>query len=700
MANTIDLSQFHEVFFEESMEGVDVMESGLLGMDLEQPNVETINNVFRAAHSIKGGAGTFGFQEVTDFTHGLESLLDDLRGGDLRISDELIQLLLESVDFLKYMLQECQAGRTVPDDEIEVHAAKLAGFEAGVAPPSITNLNTGIEQRPELPSNPETRDIDNPWQIDFVPHTTFFNSGNDPYRIIRELNELGKVTTLVTEKNLPALSGLEPENCYLSWRIELPGAATQEEISEIFDWVIDDAEITISKGGESPVLISEEVAETSGAPQTENVKQPEAEITNTNVSRKNDPTFHQNVPEVTSIRVNIERVDLLVNLVGELVITQSMLSRFKDHEVTQGLEELLRGIEQLEENTREIQEHTMRIRMLPIDNVFQRMPRLVRDLGKSLNKEVNLELRGNATEVDKTVLEKISDPLTHLVRNSLDHGIETPEVRLQNGKFPEGTIEISAYHEGGSIVIEVRDDGRGLDREAIVAKAVEQGIIEPDSELSNAEIDRLIFSPGFSTATEISDVSGRGVGMDVVKFNIEQLNGNIEVLSETGIGSTFTIKLPLTLAIIEGQLVRVGKDVFIVPLLSIVKSTRIDTDRHKVIGGQSSMFKLDEDYIPIVSLKDVYRINADHDSVADGILVIVDSIERFGVVVDEVLGQQQVVVKSLEANFKEIPTISGATILGDGTVAMILDMAGLLRESRTNLKQHIPEKNNEFQKHR
>lgn len=684
MANTIDLSQFHEVFFEESMEGLDVMESGLLGMDLNSPNEETINNVFRAAHSIKGGAGTFGFQEVTDYTHVLETMLDNLRSGELKLTDELVQLLLESVDFLKHMLQECQADRTVPDDEIQVQVDRLNGFSADAPAASKDSAAEAAVSVEETESETASDSGSSIWNIVFKPTEAFFKTGNDPYRILRELTELGSTQASLNSAALPIMSDLDPEVSHLSWELSLESEdADEEAIREIFDWVIDDAEITVSRSGETPVTLQLDESAEEAAVVPNVLEEVEPEPQTAAVSTRKEGNYQQNTPEVTSIRVNIDRVDMLVNLVGELVITQSMISRFKEHEATHGLAELIRGIEQLEENTRELQEHTMRIRMLPIDNVFQRMPRLVRDLSKSLGKEVNLELRGNATEVDKTVLEKISDPLTHLVRNSLDHGIETPQERMQIGKFPEGLVEISAFHEGGSIVIQVRDDGRGLNRERIYSKAIEKGVIEPGTDLSDAEIERLIFSPGFSTAAEVSDVSGRGVGMDVVKNNIEQLNGHIEVSSDEGQGSTFTIKLPLTLAIIEGQLVRVGQDVFIIPLLSIVKSTQIQEDEHKVIGGESSMYKLDDDYIPVISLKDVYRIDADYTNALDGILVIVDSVERFGVLVDEVLGQQQVVVKSLEANFKEIPTISGATILGDGTVAMILDMAGLLRESRS-----------------
>lgn len=745
----IDLSQFHEVFFEESGEGVDTMESGLLSLDPNQPNEETINNVFRAAHSIKGGAATFGFQEVADFTHVLETLLDNVRGGEVSIEDELIQLLLESVDFLKHLLGEAKAERPVAEADIEVQVARLAGFEAGSAAVAEAVSTTPATTGENTPTNDTAPGVDSTgkthWKITFVPEPELFKTGNDPYRIIRELTEFGEVRTLLDESALPLLSDMDPESCYLSWEIRLTNStATEADIMEVFDWVLDEARITLTEtdasgnaivaaeisaeaedigeaesapseeisaevdvdvsdaesirpAGDEPIAAAPEVAvdiEAPGAPEpAADTAQAETNAADDKAERAEKPAEPakpvrtaaervHHVPEVTSIRVNIERVDMLVNLVGELVITQSMLSRFKEHEDAQLFADLIRGIEQLEENTRELQEHTMRIRMLPIDNVFQRMPRLIRDLSKTLGKEVELVMQGNTTEVDKTVLEKISDPLTHLVRNSLDHGIEGPDERTANGKSSPGTVQISAYHEGGSIVIEVQDDGRGLNRRVIFDKAVEKGIIEADAEMTDQEIDLLIFAPGFSTAEQISDVSGRGVGMDVVKNNIEQLGGHIEVRSQAGEGSCFTIKLPLTLAIIEGQLVRVGTDVFIIPLLSIVKSTRIDADKHNVVGGNANMFHLEDDYIPIVPLKDVYHIESDNDDITKGILVIVDSVERFGIVVDEVLGQQQVVVKSLETNFKEVPTISGATILGDGTVAMILDMAGLLRETR------------------
>ena len=692
MAGEIDLTQFHEVFFEESFEGIEVMESGLLALDLKEPNSETINNVFRAAHSIKGGAGTFGFQEIADFTHKMESLLDDVRGQTLAVTDNLVQMMLESVDFLKHLLVECQAERTLDVRQIEQFAIRLDNYDRSGGDDAVVPVSASVDAPANIDeviadSELDSADLVNNadaagetstdetesnlvYEINLHCKPSLLKSGNDPYRLIRDLSALGRVETTLDASELPDFDDLDPELCYFNFTLKLSETDVDEaRIADIFDWVEDDLELTITKLAVTGEVLVDKVAG-SGAlkPVDDSPENPLPVVTAAN-------------HEVTSIRVNIERVDLLVNLVGELVITQSMLSRFKDGEEVD-VAALSRGIEQLEENTRELQEQTMRIRMLPIDNVFQRMPRLVRDLSKTLDKEVNLELIGKATEVDKTVLEKISDPLTHLVRNCLDHGIETPAERKRVGKSATGCVEISAYHEGGSIIIQVKDDGRGLNRNAIVAKAVERQIIDADAELTEAQIDQLIFAPGFSTAEQVSDVSGRGVGMDVVKNNIEQLNGHIDVKSVEGEGSSFKIKLPLTLAIIEGQLVRVGSDVFVVPLLSIVKSSRVTADGYNLVGGETRMYRLDDEYLPVVPLSDVYRIRSDYEEASDAILVIVDAVERYGILVDEVLGQQQVVVKSLETNFKEVPTISGATILGDGTVAMILDMAGLIRESR------------------
>lgn len=654
MAN-IDLTQFHEVFFEESLEGLEAMESGLLGLDTSAPDPEIINTMFRAAHSIKGGAGTFGFNDISEFTHVVESILDDVRNQAREVTDGLIQLLFESVDFMKQMLILAKSARSVAPEEI-------AAF--------VDRLNNPVEPDPTTTAGaPDDGGEISTWQITITPRPELFISGHDPYRLARELSTMGEVAVIADFSALPEFDDHIAEHCYLEWVYSLTGPVTREQIESVFEWIDDEAEIVLEK------LAGEHEQDQEQAPenqQEDRVAEP---------ARTGQSAALQNAPEATSIRVNLDRVDHLVNLVGELVITQSMLSRFKEGIEGTDIPDLIRGIEQLEENTRELQEHTMMIRMLPIESVFQRLPRLVRDVGRSLGKDIELAITGNQTEVDKTVLEKIGDPLMHLVRNSLDHGIEAEAQRRAAGKNLRGRIEITAYHEGGSIVIEVADDGAGLDKERILARAVEKGIVEPDAELSDAHIHNLIFAPGLSTAAEVSDVSGRGVGMDVVKNNIEQLNGNIRVQTEPGAGTRFVIRLPLTLSIIEGQLIRVGTDIFIIPLLSIIESTRINPSLYGEVAGNSRMYRIQGDYIRIVRLDEIYRIDSDYADVRDAIMVVVNAQEKFGILVDEVLGQQQVVVKSLETNFKLIPTVSGATILGDGTIAMILDVAGLFRDA-------------------
>jgi two-component system chemotaxis sensor kinase CheA len=384
--------------------------------------------------------------------------------------------------------------------------------------------------------------------------------------------------------------------------------------------------------------------------------------------------------ESGSIRVATEKVDNIINLVGELLITQSMLSGFADGINPNDLDRLRQGLSQLARNTRELQESVMQIRMLPISFAFNRFPRIVHDLSRKLAKKVELKLSGEGTELDKTVLEKISDPLVHLVRNALDHGLETPERRLAAGKHETGTLELAAFHEGGNIIIEVRDDGAGLNKVKILQKARERALVAPDQELTDEQIDNLIFMPGFSTAEQVSDVSGRGVGMDVVRRNINDLGGHVQISSKEGLGSTIRIRLPLTLAILDGQLVRVGKEVYIISLLAIVETIQVARERVNTLVGRTEVFRLRDEYLPVVKLCDQFGVEPDSRSAEDGLLVVIEADgKRAGVLVDDLLAQQQVVIKSLESNFKAVPGIAGATILGDGTVALIIDVPGLIR---------------------
>jgi len=703
---SIDLSQFHEVFYEESYEGLDAMEQGLLEMDLEAPDDEVINTIFRAAHSIKGGSGTFGFNQVASFTHVVETLLDEVRSGDRAMNQSIMDLLLVSVDCMRSLLQELQAGEE-PD---LTHSNDLkAQFEAILNGENVTgsasesadsgSVANGAGDNgggSDSESTPNSSDDGAGFHIHFVPELTLLQTGNEPTRMFRQLAEVSDNQIVVTAniERMPSLTALNPEHCYLSWDIKITKAIDRSEIDEVFEWVIDDAEVIITALNQvdsavaSPDTTIETVQSEALQPQIS------TETVSTEVSTP-EPVNKEPVkakakaaaPESSSIRVSIDKVDSLINMVGELVITQSMLGQLGQNFDISRVQRLQEGLAQLEHNTRELQESVMKIRMMPISFVFSRFPRLVRDVSQTLNKKIDLILSGENTELDKTVMEKIGDPMVHLIRNSIDHGIEIPAVRVAAGKPETGTVYLNAFHQSGNIVIEIKDDGAGLNKERIQQKAVENGLIDESTILTDEQIFDLIFQPGFSTADAVSDLSGRGVGMDVVRRNISSLNGSIEVSSETGVGSRFIIRLPLTLAILDGQLVRVGEEIFIFPLVSIVESIQKDEKSINHVGGSSEVLQLRDEYVPIVQLHEIFTVKKKHTPEDDSIIVVVETEgEKIGVVVDELLGQQQVVIKSLEENFKKVEGISGATILGDGTVALIVDVSGLSKMSGTSVK--------------
>ncbi|WP_438971107.1 chemotaxis protein CheA [Methylophaga sp.] len=663
---SIDVSQFHQVFFEESFEGLDVMEMGLLSLSEGEPDIETINTIFRAAHSIKGGAGTFGFTAVSEFTHGLETLLDEMRNGERDITTESVNVMLEAVDVIRNMLNAVQQEAEPDDDRIAEVAGHLhALLEKG------TDSHTPTAE-PETIETATQKDLSRGWRIDFKPHPHLLQTGNDPVRMFRELAELGEMNVIVDDKALPAFSDLAPEESYFGWKIELRGDISREALDEIFEWVEGDCDLTIeaieaeNQVDNQVVNEPEEVAQTT-AP--EPVTAPAVKTTK-NVVTETAPS---------SIRVGTDKVDSLINLVGELVITQSMLSQLGEDFDLSRLPQLIDGLEQLERNTRELQEGIMRIRMLPISFAFNRFPRLVHDLSAKMSKQVELKLTGEQTELDKTVMEKIGDPLVHLVRNSLDHGLETPERRVAAGKSEVGLLHLNAYHQGGNIVIEISDDGAGLNEDKIFHKAVERGLVSENEQLTPDKIHDLIFLPGFSTADVVSDVSGRGVGMDVVRKNINSLGGSVEVNSEQGVGSTFTIRLPLTLAIMDGQTIQVGDQKYIIPLISIIESVEIKPGTVKNITGKGEVYTLRDEYVPVIRMGDVFNLEANAETLEQGLLVVVETEDRkVGLFVDELLAQQQVVIKSMETNYRKVMGVAGATILGDGTVALILDIAGLL----------------------
>lgn len=731
---SIDLSQFHQVFFEESFEGLDIMESSLLELSLDEVDSEVINTIFRAAHSIKGGAGTFGFQQVSEFTHVVETLLDEIRAGDRTIEQQHVDLFLQSVDCIKGLLSDLQAGNEPEMD----HAHELKRqFEAILAGESIATDNASPAESDvtpidndaaDSPSGSEQSSVDSGamgWRIDFIPNDDILCTGNEPYRMFRELKELAGDSPFTVTPNfdrLPDFTAMHPELCYLSWTILIHAELEIGDMEEVFEWVVDDCEIRYKKLAIGELNLGEEPANVevkqsipdetvmTEIPQTETpspilatatpetvqadtpstpviaktVDKPKTSYTPKAAAKAPAKPSSQKSGENTSIRVSIDKIDSLINMVGELVITQSMLGQLGQEFDMSRLQRLQEGLGQLEQNTRELQESVMKIRMLPISFTFSRFPRLVRDLGKQLGKQVDLVMLGENTELDKTVMEKIGDPLVHLVRNSLDHGLESPAERLESGKSENGTITLNAFHQGGNIVIEVKDDGAGLNKERIRNKAIENGLISDEEFLSDDQVYDLIFQPGFSTADVVSDVSGRGVGMDVVRRNIAELNGSIEVSSKAGQGSVFTIRLPLTLAILDGQLVRVGEEIYIFPLVSIVESIQLEQRMLNNITGSQYVMQLRNDYIPIVQLHDVFDIQPEHKELDGSMLVVVEGDnEKIGVVVDELLGQQQVVIKSLEQNYQKVDSISGATILGDGTVALIVDISGISKKTES-----------------
>ena len=665
------IEQLRSVFFEEAEDGLAVMETGLLRLDEGAQDPELINEIFRAAHSIKGGSGTFGLSELVDFTHCIETLLDRMRSGDHPIDDgPTISVLLRAVDHLRVLLAASMNGDEVDESQTNVVQAEL---EALLGTPSAENAKPGTAATEE--------NVVRTYNVTFEPGTELMRTGNDPVLMLRELRSLGQAEVSFDADKLPSLDKLDAESFYLSFSILLETDSTAQAIEEVFGWVEDEARIEIELVGEiEPPTPKAPEASPAPAPVAPVKPAPAASSDNNRPSPPETKTaVAPKSPDAGSIRVGIEKIDALINLVGELVITQSMLGQIERTFDMNKLDRLRDGLSELERNTRQLQESVMRIRMLPIRFVFSRFPRMVRDLSHKLDKQIKLTLTGEGTELDKTVMEKIGDPLVHLVRNAVDHGIEGPAARREAGKSDEGHLDINAYHQGGSIVIEVRDDGKGLNEQKIFQRASERGLIEPGDKPPTERIYDLIFHPGFSTADTVSDVSGRGVGLDVVRRNIRELGGHIEVSSSFGIGTTFTIRLPLTLAILDGQLVQIGRQTFIVPLVSIVETLEMEKQMVSAVAGRSEVYRLRDEYVPIVRLYDLFGIEGGRTELDGSLLMVIEGAgQRAGILVDDLHDQQQVVIKSLESNFRQVNGVSGATILGDGTVALILDTAGLI----------------------
>jgi len=682
---SIDLEQFKQIFYEESFEGLDTMESGLLGMNDGGTDLDVVNDIFRAAHSIKGGSATFGFSALASFTHIMEGLLDEMREGKREADSDVVNVLLESVDEMRSLMTAYQNNEDPDIEEMQVLQQKLE---------KVCGMESTVEKSDTAKSNESSVGDEEGrclgWHIEFAPHDDLLTTGNDPALLLSELRALGELTLKVDDSDLPSFAIMNPEQCYLKWSMDLlendaESVIEEGQITEIFEWVEDECDLLI-KG----IYPEREKSDRRVGDRRENPDDQGGRRATGRRTESRRPADKKPAQQATTIRVDTNRIDELIDMVGELVITQSMLGQLGEEFDMDKLVRLREGLEELERNSREIQEAVMRVRMQPISFAFNRFPRMIHDLSQKLDKKVRLELVGEETEMDKMVMEKINDPLVHLVRNSMDHGLEGPEERLQGCKEEEGYVRLKAFHQGGSIVVEVSDDGRGLNREILFNKGVDKGIFKETDVLSDEQVFMVLFAAGFSTAEALSDISGRGVGLDVVRRNIEGLGGNVSVRSVFGEGTVFTIRLPLTLAVLDGQLLQVDGQTYVLPLVSIIESLQMDAGSISALAGDTLVYRLRDEYIPIISLSGLFSTGGDEVStdIAGKLLVIVEwADKRIGLRVDDLLSQQQVVIKSLETNYERVQGLSGATILGDGTVSLILDISGLMDMSSKALEK-------------
>jgi two-component system chemotaxis sensor kinase CheA len=699
----IDLSQFYQVFFEEAGENLDRMEKLLLELDIESADDEELNAIFRCAHSIKGGAATFGFADVAELTHQMETLLDKLRRHELAPTSSMVDVLLQSGDALRAQLARHQTGggEELDTTELLFNIRALVAGEAPLisAPAVVPVASPSPVAAPAQPAaaassgKPQARVL----EVRVGPLSNPADADN-LVELFKEITDLGTIEPL---DNGVAADGMR--------RFKVCTTSADNDLLDLFTFHVAREQVKLVELAEAygfhdgapgaPEAAKPEKgygffedapgapsAEAAGDAATATPATPAATAkpaAGSKPAAKADKASAAAAAETSTLRVSVEKVDQLINLVGELVITQAMLAQNSRNLDPALYQQLASGLADLDRNTRDLQESVMSIRMIPMSMVFNRFPRMLRDLAARLGKKVDFVTVGEATELDKGLVEKITDPLTHLVRNSCDHGIELPAERVAKGKPETGTITLSASHQGGSIVIEVRDDGRGLSREKLLRKAKERDLPGVHDGMTDAEVWNLIFAPGFSTADEVTDVSGRGVGMDVVKKNITALGGSVEIDSAEGYGMRVSVRLPLTLAIMDGMSVGVGEECYILPLSSVVESFQVQPETIKTVGHSGRVVQVRDEYMPVLELErvfDVPRFDFEHVS---GIMVVVEAEGgRVALLVDELLGQQQVVVKNLEANYRKVSDVSGATIMGDGRVALILDVGSLVRRSR------------------
>ncbi|MEH0873375.1 chemotaxis protein CheA [Pectobacterium cacticida] len=651
------MSAFYQTFFDEADELLADMEQHLLLLDPSEPDTEQLNAIFRAAHSIKGGAGTFGFKVLQETTHILENLLDGARRGEMRLSTDIINLFLETKDIMQDQLDAYKTAQEPNAESFEYICQALRQL-------ALESKADGGAAQAGAPDAAST--VDKAANAAGTREMCITLTGLKAQEIPQMLEELGNLGTVKDSHQTDT-----------SLDVTLETSESEDDISAVLCFVLEPEQISFK-----PASVSQPAVVDAAAPTAQNapavsapIASPVAPMAKPHVA----PEGGKNKVKAgdTSIRVAVEKVDQLINLVGELVITQSMLAQRSSELDPVAHGDLLNSMGQLERNARDLQESVMSIRMMPMEYVFSRFPRLVRDLAAKLGKQVELTLMGSSTELDKSLIERIIDPLTHLVRNSLDHGIEPPEKRVAAGKSAVGNLTLSAEHQGGNICIEVIDDGAGLNREKILAKAQAQGLVVSDS-ISDEEVGMLIFAPGFSTAEKVTDVSGRGVGMDVVKRNIQEMGGHVEIHFQAGKGTTIRILLPLTLAILDGMSVKVSNEVFILPLNAVMESLQPQQEDLYPLAGGERVLQVRGEYLPLVELYHIFDVDGAKTDATQGIVVILQSAgRRYALLVDQLIGQHQVVVKNLESNYRKVPGVSAATILGDGSVALIVDVSAL-----------------------
>jgi len=681
-------------FFQECDELLADLEAGLLALESGSGDNDTINAVFRAVHSVKGGAGAFGFEPLVKFAHVFETALDAMRSGTLDAEPEVVKLMLRASDVLADHVQAAKGEGAVDEARTQTMAEELAALTtpAEDAPPAPA-AEEGEAAADEWGFRPlKMAILDAPadgWALKITPTNALYAKANDAALLLREVGRVGLADTTLDTSALPDFDALEPETSYLSWTVRLPGATDETSIRDVFDFVGDDCPIELTREGgaapeiteapAAPIDISALIASVQAAPVVEAA--PATVAASAPAAEEAKEGGKAAAPGAT-IRVDLERVDKLIDLVGELVINQAMLAQRVVESGLQRSSNVAIGLDELERLTREIQDSVMAIRAQPVKSVFQRMPRLVREIAASTGKQVRLVTDGEGTEVDKTVIERLSDPITHMLRNAIDHGLEGPEERIAAGKNPEGTVRLVALHRSGRIVIEVSDDGKGINRKRVREIAVNKGLVSPDANLTDDEIDNLIFLPGFSTATVVSNISGRGVGMDVVKRSIQALGGRISISSTPGKGSTFSLSLPLTLAVLDGMVVTAGEQTLVAPLTAIIETLQPKPGDVRPLGPRGAVLAVRGAHVPLIDVGVELGWRDRAIDPGSGVTLLVESEVggRAALLVDAIQGQRQVVIKSLEANYQRVDAIAAATILGDGRVALILDVDAVIAQ--------------------